>query len=165
MGLARVQRGDLELEPEPIKLVDVARAAAFEVPAPDGKRLDIDLAEDLTVEVDRHAAEQILANLLTNAFRYGGANVRITAARRTDRIELSVVDDGEGVPDELQARLFQPFTQGPASKESGGAGLGLAMVRTLGEVCGLETGYAPETPKGSRFFVSFPAAQGSAPSS
>lgn len=165
MGLARVQRGDLELKPEPIKLVDVARAAASEVPAPDGKRLDIDLAEDLTVEVDRHAAEQILANLLTNAFRYGGANVRITAARRTDRIELSVVDDGEGVPEELQARLFQPFTQGPASKESGGAGLGLAMVRTLGEVCGLETGYAPATPKGSRFFVSFPAAQSSAPSS
>lgn len=156
MGLARVQRGDLDLRPEEVALLDVVRVAMSEIPLPPGKDVDIDLPDDLLVHTDRHVAEQILSNLLTNAYRYGGPRVRISAERQESRIELSVADDGEGVAPDLTPRLFEPFAQGPASKDSGGAGLGLAIVRALGESCGIETGYSPGEPKGARFYVSFP---------
>jgi len=158
MGLARVQRGGLDVRPTVVSVLDVVRVATSEVPVPEGRALDVDVPEDLSVHTDRHAAEQILSNLLTNAYRYGGPHVRISAAPRDGRVELSVADDGEGVPADLLSRLFEPFAQGPESKESGGAGLGLAMVRALGETCGIETGYAPAEPNGARFHVSFPPA-------
>jgi len=158
MGLARVQRGGLDVRPTVVSVLDVVRVAMSEVPVPEGRALDVDVPEGLSIHTDRHAAEQILSNLLTNAYRYGGPHVRISAAPRDGRVELSVADDGEGVPADLVSRLFEPFAQGPDSKESGGAGLGLAMVRALGETCGMETGYTPAEPNGARFHVSFPPA-------
>lgn len=157
MSLAQVQRGDLELRRGPFKLLDVVRSASYEVAKPDGKTLQLDVSEGLTVLSDRHVAEQILANLLTNAFRYGGENVTVAASSRDQKVELTVSDDGPGVPPELRERLFEPFAQGPDSRHSGGAGLGLAMVRALGDACGLEVGYRTGDP-GATFFVSFPAA-------
>lgn len=155
MSLARVQRGDLELHAGPLEVLDVVRAATYEVDAPAGKSLQIEVPEDLTVVADRHVVEQILANLLTNAFRYGGDSVTVSASTVGERVELTVSDDGPGVSAELRHRLFEPFAQGPDSKRSGGAGLGLAMVRALADAAGLETGYRPGNP-GATFYLSFP---------
>ena len=155
MSLARIQRGDLELDPTHFSVLDVVRSAALEVTVPEGKRLSIEVPEDATAFSDRDAAEQIMANLLTNAFRYGGDNVMVSASTTGDRTEVTVADDGRGVPADLRTRLFQPFAQGPESKRSGGAGLGLAMVRALADSCGLEIGYRHGDP-GARFYVSFP---------
>lgn len=157
MSLARIQRGDLELESTRFSLLDVVKGAAYEVTVPEGKTLDIAVPDDAFAYSDRHAAEQIMANLLTNAFRYGGDNVEVTTSNEGDRIEVTVADDGRGVPADLRGRLFQPFAQGPDSKRSGGAGLGLALVRALADNCGLEVGYRPGAP-GARFFVSLPKA-------
>ncbi|MFP5350972.1 MAG: MASE1 domain-containing protein [Actinomycetota bacterium] len=158
MSLARVQRGDLELHPTRFNLLDVVRSAAYEVTVPENKTLRIEVPDDAFAISDRHVAEQIMANLLTNAFRYGGDNVVVTATDDGDRIELAVADDGRGVPEGLRGRLFQPFAQGPDSKRSGGAGLGLAMVRALADNCGLETGYRPGDP-GACFYVIFPTGE------
>lgn len=156
MALARVQRGDLELHAAPLGLLDVVRTAGYEVTTPAGKTLHLDVPEDLSVVCDRHVIEQIMANLLTNAFRYGGDNVTISASTVGGKVELAVSDDGPGVSAELRRRLFEPFAQGPDSKRAGGAGLGLAMVRALADACGLETGYRPGDP-GAVFYVAFPA--------
>src|SRR5262249_37321690 len=67
---------------------------------------------DVTVEFDRAHLNQGLWNLLHNAWRHCrrlAGSVRIAASRRPNRVELHVIDDGEGVPKALQVKLLEPF--------------------------------------------------------
>ena len=87
-------------------------------------------AADVTVEFDRVHLNQVLWNLLHNAWRHSRkqtGSVRLAAGRRGNRVELHVIDDGEGVAKELQAQLFEPFFTTFAS----GTGLGLYIAREL----------------------------------
>ena len=93
-------------------------------------RFGIDAAEDIAVEFDRVHLNQVLWNLVRNAWRHcrkQDGSVRVQALRRANRVELHVIDDGEGVARELQAQLFEPFFTTFAS----GTGLGLYIAREL----------------------------------
>src|SRR5204862_7704589 len=90
----------------------------------------IEAAEDVTLEFDRAHLNQVLWNLLHNAWRHCrrlAGSVRITVSRRANRVELHVIDDGEGVAKGLQAQLFEPFFTTFAS----GTGLGRYIAREL----------------------------------
>lgn len=92
--------------------------------------ISLNAAEDVTMEFDRVHLNQVLWNLLHNAWRHSRkqtGSVRLAAGRRGNRVELHVIDDGEGVPKELQAQLFEPFFTTFAS----GTGLGLYIAREL----------------------------------
>lgn len=87
-------------------------------------------AEDANLEFDRAHLNQVLWNLMGNAWRHSRKQagcVRVTAARRTNRVELHVIDDGDGVSREFQPQLFEPFFTTFAS----GTGLGLYIAREL----------------------------------
>jgi len=74
--------------------------------------------------------QQVLWNLLRNAWRHSRqreASVRVVVGRRTNRVELDVIDDGEGVPTHLRQQLFEPFF----TTYSGGTGLGLYIAREM----------------------------------
>ncbi|MGB5080088.1 MAG: HAMP domain-containing sensor histidine kinase [Burkholderiales bacterium] len=89
-----------------------------------------DVGEDVSLEFDRAHLNQVLWNLLGNAWRHSrkrAGSVRLTAWRRTNRVELHVIDDGDGVARELQPQLFEPFFTTFAS----GTGLGLYIAREL----------------------------------
>src|SRR5690606_21579177 len=98
---------------------------------------------------------QILTNLLTNAYRYGGEHVAVTARRRGGIVEVAVEDDGPGVDPAIERSLFAPFVSADGGRGDG-AGLGLAISFRLAEAmcCGLR--YA-RRPGGSRFVLSLPA--------
>src|SRR2546427_10518931 len=84
----------------------------------------VEAAEDVTLEFDRAHLNQVLWNLLHNAWRHCrrlAGSVRITVSRRANRVELHVIDDREGVARELAAQLLQPVFTTFAS----GTGLGL----------------------------------------
>jgi two-component system sensor histidine kinase PilS (NtrC family) len=90
----------------------------------------LELQDDPLVECDRVHLNQIVWNLVRNAWRHSGGNpgsVRIVVQRSGGRIELHVIDDGPGVPRDLQAQLFEPFF----TTFSGGTGLGLYIAREL----------------------------------
>lgn len=90
----------------------------------------LDLQGDPAVECDRVHLNQIVWNLVRNAWRHSTGHpgsVRILVQRSGGRIELHVVDDGPGVPRELQPQLFEPFF----TTFSGGTGLGLYIAREL----------------------------------
>jgi len=92
----------------------------------------LEVGEDGNLEFDRAHLNQVLWNLLGNAWRHSrkqAGSVRLTAWRRGNRVELHVIDDGDGVPRELQPQLFEPFFTTFAS----GTGLGLYIAR---ELCG-----------------------------
>jgi hypothetical protein len=116
---------------------------------------------------------RLLSNLLVNAIRYTTTGqVEFTASWREDRniptggseasrkLALSIVDTGAGIPLEEQESIFQPFERGRAGKEgdSGGSGLGLAVVDRLVEELGLELEVYSEYGRGSAFHLLLPGA-------
>lgn len=98
-------------------------------------RLEVAAANPLRVQGDADRLKQLLRNLLENVYRYaaedGVVSVEATAAADTARI--TVDDSGPGVPDELRERLFERFyrVEGSRSRQGGGAGLGLALCRSI----------------------------------
>lgn len=90
----------------------------------------LDVPPESTVEFDPVHLNQVLWNLVRNAWRHcqkKAGSVRLSAESRSNRLELLVADDGTGVPKELQAQLFEPFF----TTYSGGTGLGLYIAREL----------------------------------
>lgn len=83
---------------------------------------------------DARRIEQVITNLLSNALRYGRPGGRIRIATRTvdpDMVEVSVEDDGPGIPEPDREQVFAPYVRGGERSEQGGLGIGLAICRRI----------------------------------
>jgi signal transduction histidine kinase len=111
---------------------------------------------DLSISADPVALQQILINYMSNARKYGGPPFSVEASRRDGWVEIMVRDGGQGVPDEVVARLFERFGPGPRDVTREGLGLGLSIVRALAQAQGGEAWYEPNAPRGATFGVRLP---------
>jgi signal transduction histidine kinase len=116
------------------------------------------LPSPLLVGVDDEVVERIVAPLLENAGRYARSRVDLSARREGDRVEITVSDDGPGVPEDSREAVFEPGAQLGTSNGHGGAGLGLALARRLARAAGGDVTVA-EGPAaaGAQFCVRLPA--------
>ncbi len=138
--LARLGEGR---EPErlPVDLARVVADAVSDARAAAPAR-DIALESPETVDVlgDDHQLRQVVANLLNNALRHTPEEARIRVSLRAGdgRAELAVADDGPGLAADVAAKVFEPFYRADRSRarETGGAGLGLAIVAAIVEAHG-----------------------------
>ena len=123
-----------------------------------GNRVEIDVHPAL-VKADRLRLRQVIRNLLSNAAKYGGDDVRVVGRVVAGWYEVIVADDGEGIPAELEERLFQRYLhQGDMPLVLGSVGLGLSIVRALAEGMGGAVWY--ERDGGwSKFVVRMPLAE------
>ncbi len=126
--------GEMRLQRQDIGVAELVRRVAAGHP---GQQIEVAIDDALRVHIDPLRGEQILGNLIGNAMAMlrGSATPRILveAAARTDgQVVVRVCDNGPGVPADLAADLFQPFT----TRRPGGTGLGLAIVRRLVEAHG-----------------------------
>lgn len=136
------------IHPEPVGIAaELARIVAQRVEMGCAVTLEGDAAA--TVMADRIALRRMLANLIDNGLRYG-TRVMLTVRETGDVIEIMVADDGPGVPANALARLGQPYVRVDPSRDraSGGAGLGLAIVRALAAQMGAGLTLADRTPHG-----------------
>ena len=103
--------------------------------------------------------EQVWANYLSNAVKYGGRppQVELGADRRRGLVRFWVRDNGPGLSREQQARLFTPFTRLDAARAEG-YGLGLSIVQRIAEKLGGEVGVESEPGRGSLFYIELPQA-------
>ena len=119
-----------------------AAAARVTLPVPAG----------LAVRADAPLLSRALGNLVRNALRYAGdaGPITLTARRDGARVFVSVEDVGPGVPPEALARLGEPFYRPEAARtrETGGVGLGLSIVRSAAAACGGEVRFANRAPRG-----------------
>jgi signal transduction histidine kinase len=136
LDLSRIERG-LELRISPARVeVAAAVAAAVEVFRRAGShRVIVECADALpAVEADADALDRILKNLVSNAIKYSpaGSAVHVSArARDGIAVEFSVHDVGRGIPPEALPRVFEPYYRAPGVGSARGAGLGLAVVKSL----------------------------------
>jgi PAS domain S-box-containing protein len=156
LDLAKLQRGELEIRLEPVPIAPLSRQVLETMPTPEDKTVELRVQDDLVALADSHHLDQILSNLFTNAFRYGGSEVKLEADAAESAIVLSLSDNGPGVERDLVPHLFDPFARGSTSAEAGGSGLGLAIVRGLVEASGGDIWYEVCEPTGSRFCVRLP---------
>jgi CheY-like chemotaxis protein/signal transduction histidine kinase/CHASE3 domain sensor protein len=164
LDLSKIEAGHIEVRPETVSLTRLAAdlRQTFD-PVAGERRLDfaIDVAQDCppVITTDRQRLEQILKNLLSNAFKFteaGGVGVRVTCAG--NNLSFAVTDSGIGVPDEQRQAIFEAFRQadGAINRKYGGTGLGLSISRELARLLAGSIALESELGKGSTFTLTLP---------
>lgn len=156
LDLSRVQEGVTPLRLKEVRLADIFDDAVAQARA-DGVRYAVDVRpESLTVVADPDRLHQLLANLLDNAARHSpsGGQVRLSAERRGDGVQLAVADEGPGIAAADRSAVFERFTTSAA--HSSGTGLGLAISRWVAQLHGGTIAVA-DVERGCRIQVTLPA--------
>ncbi len=168
LDLARIEAGRTELNPEPVKLLDLLQSVVNLVRIKaDEKRLAFvfDAAPGLpeAVLADERRLRQVLLNLLGNAIKFTDhGSVCLRAAAQLLQatkvlLQLEVQDSGVGMGADDLGRIFKPFEQvGDVHRRSGGTGLGLAITRALINDMGGQIQVSSELGRGTTFSVELP---------
>jgi signal transduction histidine kinase len=165
--LSRVETGELSLVRRPVAPKTLlAQAVAAHRPLAEKKGVSLGSdAEpglpDLSVDPDRMA--QVLGNLLSNALRHTleGGRIILQAKGYADGVQLSVQDSGPGIAPEDLLRVFERFyrTDKSRDRETGGAGLGLAIAKSIVELHGGQIWAESELGEGTTFLIRLPISQ------
>jgi two-component system sensor histidine kinase KdpD len=127
------------------------------------RRIETAIPEDLPrCYADFDLVEMVLAHLLGNAAKYStrAAPIRLAASAEGGFVEISVSDQGPGIPADEQSRVFEKFYRAPEIRDHiPGTGMGLAIVRRIVEAHGGKISVTSEPGKGSRFSFSIPIAR------
>ena len=129
---------------------------------PNGITLEAEIQQELSAWFDVTQMSRLLQNLLDNAARYGRENghIWVTLRREDDGIALSVRDDGIGIAQDQQTRIWQRFYQvDPARSGSSGSGLGLTMVQQIAALHGGTVTLESREGAGSCFTFRFPGSR------
>jgi heavy metal sensor kinase len=119
-----------------------------------------DSAERVIVEGDQARLKQVIVNLLDNAIKYtrNGGRIELEIAQEEGEAVLDVADDGIGIPSEALPHVFKRFfrVDGSRSRDQGGAGLGLSIVKSICDAHGARVEVSSVPGQGSRFRLRFP---------
>jgi signal transduction histidine kinase len=160
LDMSKLEAGKLDIDIQPVNVMTLLGelAATIEPMAEShGSTVELACAGALPIiESDPRRIRQIMLNLLSNAARFGERRPITVRCRRTrrDGIEVDVVDQGMGIAEEDQMRIFEEFVQLPHT--AGGTGLGLAISRRLAQLLGGELSVTSRPGHGSCFRLRLP---------
>ncbi len=163
LDLSRLESGGWSARAEEVGVAGVAREAWEELqPIAESKDVEFLIAGDTRAMADRRGLVQIFRNLMENALRHTdeGGHIEVAIAETSDgTVEVSVSDDGEGIPSKVLPRIFERFFRADASRarDFGGTGLGLAIVRHLVGAMGGSVEAESELGKGTTIRFTLPA--------
>ncbi|MGF1479702.1 MAG: ATP-binding protein [Cyanophyceae cyanobacterium] len=163
LDLSKIESGRIEMEFTSVE-VDLLLEKAASMLQVQAQEKQIDLVKQALpdspkVKADPNKIIWVLTNLIANAIRYtdSGKEIRLEAKHRGTWVQLSVVDEGAGIPYEYQERIFDKFVQVKTEKDVGGSGLGLAICQEIVKAHG-GTIWVDSTPgEGSTFSFTVPA--------
>ncbi|WP_440951682.1 ATP-binding protein [Methanococcoides sp. FTZ1] len=164
LDLSKIEAGKMELFPEEFVVTNAINGVrATMMPLAKKKNIDlkcnIDVADPIVV-ADMLKFKQILYNLVSNAIKFTehGGSVTIGVSRPGEMVSVFVEDTGLGISENDLHKLFDPFSQvdSSTSREYGGTGLGLALVKNFVEMHGGEVRVESEVGKGSKFSFTLP---------
>ncbi|HTR43896.1 MAG TPA: ATP-binding protein [Pseudomonadales bacterium] len=164
LTISALESGRVQLNLQPVHLHAVAEKVLADLKArADGRSVTLkNELPDLTANADGNRMEQVLANLVDNAIKYGRPQGTVVVGGESlngDKIEVFVRDDGPGIPAESLDRVFERFyrVDKARSREQGGTGLGLSIVKHIVQNHGGEVWAKSEPGKGAAFFFTLPA--------
>jgi signal transduction histidine kinase len=159
LDVTRIASGDFALSRENVALDEVVTDAVSvckDLLDPTAAPVVVE-AEKVVGSWDRLGIETVVANLVSNAIRFGGAKpVLVTLGRAGAVARLAVRDQGIGIPREEQSRIFQKFERAVPKRHFGGLGLGLWISRQLVAAHGGTIRVESEEGRGSTFTVELP---------
>ncbi|MDF4002051.1 response regulator [Luteibacter sp. PPL552] len=176
LDLSKVEAGKMELAVDAFSLTDLSRmlGRTFNHVAQEKKlTFQVTMSPDLptTIRTDGGKLEQVVNNLLSNAFKFtaqGGVTLRMSrpgpdtplpeGVEASHAVVIAVSDTGIGIPDDKRDRVFHAFEQVDAStsRQYGGTGLGLAISRRIANLLGGDISLTSEPDKGSTFTLVLP---------
>jgi two-component system OmpR family sensor kinase len=156
--LARADRGELDVHPEPVAAAPLLERLGRRAALLDGV-VDVSPADpELWFSGSESRVEQALLNLVENALRHGDGWARVEARAGGDDLEFHVLDEGPGFPAGFAETAFDRFSRGERARSGTGAGLGLAIVRAIAEAHGGHAGAANRPTGGADVWLSVPRA-------
>jgi PAS domain S-box-containing protein len=157
--VSRLDAGVADGDGSSTELADTV-AAALEELGDDAVDVESAVEPGILVRAERHVVRRIVRNFVENALRYGGLPIRVEATVGDGTVDIIVRDQGPGIPDGFEDKLFERFARADrnASRESGGTGLGLSIVLGMAQAAGGNAWYERNEPHGSCFVARLPLA-------
>jgi len=173
LDLSKIESGEMELSLQDVELpVMIDNIKSMFDPIAAEKNLDFTVEMDDTLPgrliTDQMRVEQVIKNLLSNAFKFTGSGsvcLRVysetgthKASAPSDMIGFQIIDTGIGIPEDKQSLIFQSFRQvdGSTQRRYGGTGLGLAICKQITELLGGSISVQSREGKGSSFTILIP---------
>ena len=159
LDVNRLESGNLRPSPGEFSLSEVFESLAADFAASlqeKGLRLRL-IRSNLVVRSDRRMLEEMIRNLLSNSVRYTDQGRILLGCRRAgDHVRIEVWDTGVGITEDQLQHIFEEYYQGTAGAGRGGFGLGLAIVRRLGQILDHKVEVRSVPGRGTRFSVDVP---------
>ncbi len=163
LSMTKLESGVLKLNTEMMFVEELFGTAVSQVrPRLNSRKIKIDLPEDIPdVMVDSMLINQALINLLENAIKYtpDGTLITMRARKISTGVQLSILDDGPGLPKGSTEKIFEKFVRSVEGRQVEGTGLGLAIVRAIAELHGGTATARNRTGRGARFDLRLPAVE------
>ncbi|HVU09216.1 MAG TPA: ATP-binding protein [Verrucomicrobiae bacterium] len=169
LTISALESGRTKLNLQPVELRPLVEKIFTDLKPPaDNKNIELkNELPELTAPADVNRLEQVLANLVDNAIKYGRVHgVVVVGGKKLDegKTEIFVRDDGPGIPKESLDRVFERFyrVDKARSREQGGTGLGLSIVKHIVQAHGGDVRVESELGKGATFYFTLPVKNASA---
>jgi signal transduction histidine kinase len=161
LDFSRLRAGQpLPINPDRADLVDVCRRAVSDLGRDAEGRVTVEGLGEVEGDWDRDRLEQVVANLVSNALKYGPPQrpIRVVVDGGDGAVRLSVTDEGGALPAALHQAIFEPFQRGVSgdAQASRSAGLGLYIVRRIAEAHGGAAAVESAPGRGTTFTVTLP---------
>jgi two-component system, OmpR family, phosphate regulon sensor histidine kinase PhoR len=167
LKLSQIEAGRMELELKPVEIGELASACAETLKFSAEKKhheIEVQCSPELPlVMADASRLREVLINLMENAVQYtpAGGHIEVRAEQFDGMVDVTVADNGIGIPQADQERIFERFyrVDTARSREAGGTGLGLSIARHIIEAHGGDIWVESAVGQGSRFHFSVPVAK------
>ncbi len=159
LEMSRGESGQIKFTPQPLNLLQFCQTLVKDMAVGHTHTLTFTHFGDLTnIPADLNLLRPVLTNLIANAIKYtpSGGHIQVEARLKDEQVLISVTDEGIGIPEADQQRIFEPFYRGANVGKIKGTGLGLRIVRDYVNLHGGNITFTSEPGKGTTFTVSLP---------
>lgn len=155
--IARAEAGQLTIIPERLDLAEIVPLAVSTWDHKESERVSVN-GDEVDAWADPLRVRQIIRNLCSNAQRYGGSHIEVRIRNEGPTAEISVIDNGPGIPETEQESIFHAYVAAKADRTRTSVGLGLTVSRQLARAMNGDLTYTHQDGE-SRFTLTLPAYQ------